>query len=175
MSMILFGALAVAAIGVLVLALVNESSKAEDERADNQRAIQVIAALSCERGERLRTDRNTDLAAELKQEGLRSDLAGLPELRLDLAEGSRTYRWPSEGTKWKINLTSMNKSPSRTRMCWDTRASVSLDVAGDCAAGDPDLPARAHVAEDGQHKFGSERGHRSGGEYDRRRGRAEHR
>ena len=50
LSMILFGALAVAAIGILVLFLVNESSKAEDERADNQRAIQVIGALTCERG-----------------------------------------------------------------------------------------------------------------------------
>jgi hypothetical protein len=69
MSIILFGALAVAAIGVLVLALVNESSKAEDERADNQRAIQVNAALACERGERLKDDRNTDLAGEINKKG----------------------------------------------------------------------------------------------------------
>ena len=69
MSMILFGALAIAAIGLLVLFLVNESSNAKDERADNQRAIEVIAALSCERGERFRNNKSTDLAKELSEKG----------------------------------------------------------------------------------------------------------
>ena len=69
MSMALFGALAVAAIGLLVLFLVNESSKAEDERADNQRSIQVIAALTCERAERIRDGKNVNFPKELSQKG----------------------------------------------------------------------------------------------------------
>ena len=69
LSMILFGALAVAAIGVLVLFLISESSKAEDERVDNQRAIQVLGALTCERAERIRSGKNVNFPKELNQKG----------------------------------------------------------------------------------------------------------
>lgn len=69
LSIILFGALAVAAIGLLVLYLLSESSKAEDDRADNQRAIQVIAALTCERAERIRDGRDVNFTKELNQKG----------------------------------------------------------------------------------------------------------
>jgi hypothetical protein len=67
--MLLFGALAVASIGLLVLYLVNESSKADDERADNQRAIQVIGALTCERAERIRDGKSVNFPKELSQKG----------------------------------------------------------------------------------------------------------
>lgn len=56
--MILFGALAVAAIGVLVLFLINESSKADEERKTNHESIQIISALTCERADRLTKNSN---------------------------------------------------------------------------------------------------------------------
>jgi hypothetical protein len=67
--MILFGTLAVAAIGILVLFLLNESSKADDERKSNSESIQVISALVCERGERIEEGKSPVVKDELNVKG----------------------------------------------------------------------------------------------------------
>ena len=65
----LFGCMVLAGMAAVLVLQINDSANAADERAANLERIEIIAALACERGERLQAKKSPIVKDELNKNG----------------------------------------------------------------------------------------------------------
>lgn len=63
-------AVALLGLALAIVALINASNQAEDQRQQLKEATQVIGALGCERAERIAKDKDPRLGRELQSKGV---------------------------------------------------------------------------------------------------------
>lgn len=65
----LFGSIVLGAVILLLIVQLNQSSQATEEREANMERIRVIAALDCDRGERLQAGKSPLVKKDLTEKG----------------------------------------------------------------------------------------------------------